>query len=84
MPAVKHVRLDAPIEEIVSSRSDATAGASGVVGAMHEQIEQRMVTGIGSAGALDRGVETLSRWAAYPALLVAAVAIGSGIMALLS
>ncbi|MDX3901225.1 MAG: hypothetical protein QHC40_12065 [Sphingobium sp.] len=50
---------------------------------MHELIEQRLAEGAAPASSLDRGVEALSRWAAYPALLIAAVAIGYGIRALL-
>ncbi len=83
MPAVKYSHPDAPIEQRAAN-TDISASVSGVVGTMHELIEQRMAKNAMSANALDRSVETLSRWAAYPALLIAAVAIGSGIMALLS
>ncbi|WP_336972747.1 hypothetical protein [Sphingobium aromaticiconvertens] len=75
MPAVQPSLTPAATEPL---HPDATIDASRNVSAMHMAIEQGMTPGldiIAPLSGLDRAVETASRWAAYPALAIAAIFI---------
>lgn len=79
MPAVKTASLSGTTEPL---QSEATVEASETVRAMHRMIEERMMTGLDfgvPVSAVDRAIETASRWAAYPALAIAATFIGAAI-----
>lgn len=81
MPAVQPSLTTEP------SHPDTTADVGGTVSAMHMLIEQRMTSGrdiLVPLSGLDRAVETVSRWAAYPALAIAAICIGTLIRTVLA
>jgi hypothetical protein len=77
VPVVKPPIPDTPIDPTTSS---ADGEARGIVGSMHQLIERHLSEDANEAmpsSRIDTAVEALSRWAAYPALLIAAAVIWS-------
>lgn len=64
---------------IERSAGDVTAELDERVSAVHRLINQQMMTGhdfVVPRSPLEQALETASRWAAYPALAIAAICIG--------